>query len=39
MIENEYLPLGHPITHDIDIDIDQLRTKISEENNRLRTKP
>lgn len=24
MIENEYLPPGHPITHDIEIDIDAL---------------
>ena len=39
MIENEYLPLGHPITHDIEIDIDQLRTKISEGSSHLRTKP
>ena len=39
MIENEYLPLGHPITHDIEIDIDQLRTKISEGSIHLRTKP
>lgn len=27
MIENEYLPPGHPITHDIEIDIDQLKKK------------
>ena len=27
MIENEYLPPGHPITHDIEIDIDQLKEK------------
>lgn len=25
MIENEYLPPGHPITHDIDLDIDALK--------------
>jgi acetone carboxylase gamma subunit len=24
MIENEYLPPGHPITHDIEIDLDAL---------------
>ncbi|MFC1824688.1 acetone carboxylase subunit gamma [Thermodesulfobacteriota bacterium] len=27
MVENEYLPPGHPITHDIEIDIDQLKKK------------
>jgi acetophenone carboxylase len=27
MIENEYLPPGHPITHDIDIDIDALKAR------------
>lgn len=27
MIENEYLPPGHPITHDIEIDIDALKRK------------
>jgi len=25
MVENEYLPPGHPITHDIELDIDQLK--------------
>ena len=25
MIENEYLPPGHPITHDIELDVDELR--------------
>ena len=25
MIENEYLPPGHPITHDIQLDIDALK--------------
>lgn len=25
MIENEYLPPGHPITHDIELDIDALK--------------
>lgn len=24
MIENEYLPPGHPITHDIEVDLDRL---------------
>ena len=27
MIENEYLPPGHPITHDIDLDIDALKRR------------
>lgn len=27
MIENEYLPPGHPITHDIEIDLDHLKEK------------
>ena len=27
MIENEYLPPGHPITHDIELDIEALKTK------------
>jgi acetone carboxylase gamma subunit len=27
MIENEYLPPGHPITHDIALDIDALKQK------------
>lgn len=27
MMENEYLPPGHPITHDIEIDFDQLKEK------------
>lgn len=27
MIENEYLPPGHPITHDIQLDVDKLREK------------
>lgn len=25
MVENEYLPPGHPITHDIEIDLDALK--------------
>lgn len=25
MIDNEYLPPGHPITHDIELDIDKLK--------------
>jgi acetone carboxylase gamma subunit len=27
MVENEYLLPGHPITHDIDLDIDKLKEK------------
>ena len=27
MIETEYLPPGHPITHDIELDIDALKRK------------
>ena len=27
MIENEILPPGHPITHDIELDIDKLKQK------------
>ena len=27
MIENEYLPPGHPLTHDIDLDIDSLKAR------------
>lgn len=27
MIENEYLPLGHPITHEIELDIDALKQR------------
>ena len=27
MIENEFLPPGHPITHDIELDIDALKRK------------
>jgi acetone carboxylase, gamma subunit len=29
LVEVEYLPPGHPITHDIEIDIDALRRKAS----------
>ena len=28
-VETEYLPPGHPITHDIEIDIDKLKERIS----------
>lgn len=31
MITNEYLPPGHPITHDIEVDIDALKRKAAEE--------
>ncbi|MDP2728764.1 MAG: acetone carboxylase subunit gamma, partial [Dehalococcoidia bacterium] len=27
MVENEYLPPGHPITHDIELDISRLKKK------------
>ncbi len=27
MVENEYLPPGHPLTQEIDLDIDALRTR------------
>jgi hypothetical protein len=27
MIENEYLPPGHPITHEIELDIDALKQR------------
>lgn len=27
ILENEYLPPGHPLTHDIDLDIDALKAK------------
>jgi acetone carboxylase gamma subunit len=27
MIENEYLPPGHPLTHDIELDIDALKKR------------
>lgn len=27
MIENEYLPPGHPITHEIELDIDALKAR------------
>lgn len=27
MVENEYLPPGHPLTHDIELDIDALRAR------------
>lgn len=29
MMETELLPLGHPITHDIELDIDKLKVKHS----------
>ena len=29
-VETEYLPPGHPITHDIEIDIDRLQQRIAE---------
>jgi acetone carboxylase gamma subunit len=30
MVEVEYLPPGHPLTHDIEIDIDSLKAKLQE---------
>jgi hypothetical protein len=30
MIENEMLPIGHPITYDIEIDIEALKKKTKE---------
>lgn len=27
MVDNEYLPPGHPLTHDIELDIDALKAK------------
>ena len=27
MVENELLPPGHPVTHDIELDIDKLKSK------------
>ena len=27
MVENEYLPPGHPLTHDIELDIDSLKAR------------
>jgi len=30
MIENEVLPPGHPITHDIDLDVDRLKRKYAD---------
>ena len=31
MFENEYLPLGHPITHDIELDLESLQEKYAKE--------
>ena len=28
-VETEYLPPGHPITHDIELDIDSLKTRLA----------
>jgi len=27
-IETEYLPPGHPLTHDIEVDVDRLKSRI-----------
>lgn len=29
MVEVEYLPAGHPITHDLEIDVDVLKAKLA----------
>jgi acetophenone carboxylase len=31
MLDNEYLPPGHPITHDIELDIKKLKAKYLKE--------
>ena len=31
MIENEYLPPGHPLTHEIDVDVDALKARYGED--------
>jgi acetophenone carboxylase len=31
LVETEYLPPGHPITHDIELDIDALRARLRQE--------
>tara|TARA_B110000116_G_scaffold249796_1_gene243715 strand:+ start:100 stop:456 length:357 start_codon:yes stop_codon:yes gene_type:complete len=38
MIENEYLPPGHPITHDIEIDLKQLQDMVLNNPDNLRIK-
>ncbi|MCZ7526504.1 MAG: acetone carboxylase subunit gamma [Acidimicrobiia bacterium] len=30
MVENELLPPGHPLTHDIELDLDDLRRRVAE---------
>jgi acetone carboxylase gamma subunit len=30
MVENEYLPPGHPLTHDIDLNVDQLKARYAD---------
>ena len=30
MVENEYLPPGHPITHDIELDLERLKERVSQ---------
>jgi len=30
MVENEYLPPGHPLTHEIELDIDVLKARHAE---------
>jgi acetone carboxylase, gamma subunit len=31
LLETEYLPPGHPLTHDIELDIDALKAKVAAE--------
>lgn len=31
MVENEYLPPGHPITHDIELDLERLRERVADD--------
>jgi acetone carboxylase, gamma subunit len=31
LVEVEYLPPGHPLTHDIELDLDNLKTRAAEE--------
>ncbi len=31
LVETEYLPPGHPLTHDIELDVDALKAKVAAE--------
>ncbi len=35
-IETEYLPPGHPITHDIEIDLDKLKARLDNQELEIR---